>query len=77
MTEWTHRIDAVPQVGRRIAFVSDTGKMMGAIGREGVVVRPYANDDFYRGIGDTVRIHPDGGGVWLIPSLTFDWWRYL
>lgn len=75
MTGWTHRIDAVPAIGRRIAFVSDTGLMMGAIGRKGWVVAPC--DDFYAGVGDDVRIRPDGGGVWLIPSRTYAWWRYL
>lgn len=74
---WTHRIDAVPEVGRRIAFVSDSGKALGANGREGRVVRCPPGDNFWKGIGDDVRILPDRGILLLIPSLTYAWWRYL
>jgi hypothetical protein len=74
--EWTHRIDEVPDVGRRIAFKHTSEP--DAVGRTGRVVRAADNDVFYGGVGDDVRIDPDDStGVLLIPSLTFAWWRYI
>jgi hypothetical protein len=69
---WMHRIDAVPAFRRRIEFKRD-----GEASRFGRIVPPYSHDNFRRGLGDDVRIDPeDSTGVWLIPSLTYDWWRY-
>lgn len=71
MNKWQHRIDAVPQVGQRIEF--RRGDEPSRFGR---VVAPKLFDDYYRGCGDDVRILPDGGALLLIPTHTYDYWRY-
>ncbi len=69
-----HRIDAVPEVGRRIRFAKERDDF----GRTGQVVRLNHGDKLWHGIGDDVRIDPDDStGVLLIPSHTFNWWAYV
>lgn len=69
--KWLHRIDAVPAPGRRIEF-----KRGDEPSRFGVIVLPPRIDTFRAGLGDDVRIKPDGGIVLLIPSLSYTHWRY-
>lgn len=70
---WTHRIDAIPAVGRRIEFRRDDTPS-----RFARVVPTRDGDRFYDGLGDDVRLDPeDSTGVLLIPSKTYSWWRYV
>lgn len=75
MKGWHHRIDCVPQIGRRVEFGHFTAPTDPT--RFARVVAPYHDDRFRAGLGDDVRLDPeDSTGVWLIPSKAYSWWRY-
>lgn len=71
MLDWKHRIDAVPETGRRVQIRARDGSEQPATVRQ-----PQPGADEYSGMGDDVRFLTDRG-MWLKPSRTVTHWAYL
>ena len=68
---WKHRVHELPRPEHTIEFCSING---GDIRAAKVRRRAY-DDKLYYGIGDDFRL--DMGTHLLIPSMTYDYWRYI
>lgn len=71
-TPWTHRIDALPEIGREIEFHCLDGRAIRA-----TVAAPVAADHYRPGVGDDVRYVIAATGNAEIPSLVSSGWRYV
>lgn len=70
-SKWKHRIDAVPEVGKRILF----GYAVDGDHQEGLVVECPEGDTYYEGVADDVRIQLADGKL-VIPTRSYSWWCY-